>query len=580
MEKENQKNSIERKIFRLLILIILVSSFLCYLVFAFSYYYTYKNQVSSHLKDREQLTWENISTTLNQVNQLSIRLLSDTDIQEKIVAVNQIADFNNPKNLWKCNRYISAISSKLRSMALLENDITTIRIYTKNGISFTYESNFAGTIDPISADDIYAKNGGALWLTSEDLNYIYLARAILNLETMEPLGYMVILCPSTYLEKCLSALHTPYSGNVYLVDKGNVIIASADSSIIGQHFLASEKDTEQNSTVEDPLSLKKSYYYGEDVMDNGWRMITTVSSEYVWDNLRINLVLIGIAVFFTILLGIILSRNLTRKVFKPTKDLQNCMKEFGNGNLRARMQITEMNEIGQISTVYNQMAEKIQALLEQVYSLEIANKEAEIDYLKMQINPHFLYNTLDTISWLGFKNGNEDVSNLTVSLAKLLRFSLSREDFVTVKQEMNGVQEYLQIQSYRFRDRFEILTEINPDILQLYMPKFLIQPLVENSIIHGLEGLTRKGILQIQIWKEACFLFFKIEDNGTGIPQTDLTALLAQCKDMSQKDSIGLKNVYRRLFLLYGDSINFTIDSHPDSGTKISFQIPLTKERS
>ena len=127
---------------------------------------------------------------------------------------------------------------------------------------------------------------------------------------------------------------------------------------------------------------------------------------------------------------------------------------------------------------------------------------------------------------------------------------------------------------------FEILTEINPDTLQLYMPKFLIQPLVENSIIHGLEGLTRKGILQIQIWKEACFLFFKIEDNGTGIPQTDLTALLAQCKDMSQKDSIGLKNVYRRLFLLYGDSMDLTIDSHPDSGTKISFQIPLTKERS
>lgn len=135
-------------------------------------------------------------------------------------------------------------------------------------------------------------------------------------------------------------------------------------------------------------------------------------------------------------------------------------------------------------------------MLEKVYSLELSNKQAEIDFLKMQINPHFLYNSLDTISWLGYTSGNENISDISVSLAKLLRASIKRADMVQVSEEMQTVDSYLLIQQYRFEDKIQVERKIQKEVYACYMPGFLLQPLIENSIIHGLEGKIEKGRLK------------------------------------------------------------------------------------
>ena len=234
------------------------------------------------------------------------------------------------------------------------------------------------------------------------------------------------------------------------------------------------------------------------------------------------------------------------------------------------------DEINQIGMVYNQMADKVQNLIEKNYTLEIANREAEIEFLKMQINPHFLYNCLDTISWLGFSNGNSEITDLAVALGKFLRASIKREDYYTVKQEMEVVDNYLFIQKYRFGDKIEIRHNIPDEVLNFYIPSFIIQPVIENSIVHGLEEQIEKGILWINI--QLCdnkYLQFNLTDNGKGMDEEQLKLVIQNYSDKNKKSGIGLSNVYRRLNLLYGEACEFHVTSVAGEGTEVTFRIPV-----
>ena len=193
----------------------------------------------------------------------------------------------------------------------------------------------------------------------------------------------------------------------------------------------------------------------------------------------------------------------------------------------------------------------------------------------MQINPHFLYNSLDTISWLGFTSGNEKVSDLAVSLADLLRASIKRDDMITVEEEMRIVQNYLHIQNFRFGDKIAVEYEIAQKVTKCYMPSFLLQPLIENGIMHGLEKQIEGGTLRISIKEQEGWLLFVISDDGKGMDTEQVDELMRQCKDAAFGDTIGLANVYRRLQLSYGDDCKFGIKSTPDKGTSISFRIPV-----
>ena len=205
-----------------------------------------------------------------------------------------------------------------------------------------------------------------------------------------------------------------------------------------------------------------------------------------------------------------------------------------------------------------------------------ANREAEIEFLKMQINPHFLYNCLDTISWLGFSNGNSEITDLAVALGKFLRASIKREDYYTVKQEMEVVDNYLFIQKYRFGDKIEIRHNIPDEVLNFYIPSFIIQPVIENSIVHGLEEQIEKGILWINI--QLCnnkYLQFNLTDNGKGMDEEQLKQVIQNYSDKNKKSSIGLSNVYRRLNLLYGEACEFHVTSVAGEGTEVTFRIPV-----
>lgn len=569
--------SIQFKIFCVFTIFLSLTCISLFVLFAGHFGKVYRRQAFSHMADMGSLATENVSQLLKQIDQLSVSVLVNKAVQDDLGYINKETvgkSISGDSNQFYKQR--DHISDQLRGSVFNVDGVISLRIYSLSGVEIVIGTTNREYMEcSLTPEELYRANGAALWEMAGERHYICMGRAILNTTTMMPLGYMMIVCKNDYFSNRMATFPTAYSGNVYLLDEEHTIVAASNADTVGMALQLPEASQE---FLKDPSSGDISYYNVGNELDNGWRLATTVSVENLWQAMQKCILQMGMILFVLFVIALILTRMAIRRLVAPTQELLQSMYAFGKGDLSVRVNYESQDEIGQIGKEYNQMAENIQNLLEQVYTLELANKEAEIEFLKMQINPHFLYNTLDTISWLGFTNGSEEISDLAVSLAKLLRSSIKNDDIITVRDELSSVREYLQIQRCRFGDRFSVEYKIEEEACVCYMPNFLLQPLIENSIMHGLEDQLKKGILSIQICRKD-WLYFTISDNGKGMDEAQIEKLMEQCRDMKSRTAIGLKNVYRRLQLLYGKECNFRIESALAQGTSISFRIPVITEK-
>lgn len=571
--------SIRLKFFVVFMVLLIGAMVSVFLFFTARFERVYNRQADSQMGDVTSLSTVNIKNMVEQIDQLSVSVLVDQVVQDNLHKIERV---NQGKETGSIPTYSAAVSRQIRGSVFNIDGIISLRIYSRYG-----DEIFIGTTNreyleySLTEDEIYQANGGALWGIAGKDHYVCMGRAILSTKNMQPLGYMVIICENDYFGHEITTVSSAYASKVYLVDTADNVVAASEEVAVGSRFpypLKKLRDREYKD-IEDPVSKEKSYYYTGQTLENGWTLVTLVSSKQFRDGIAASIVQMGMMLLTALVIALLITLAAVRKLTGPTQRLLESMSAFGDGRLDARVEIQSKDEIGQIGQAYNHMADNIQNLMERVYSLELANKEAEIEFLKMQINPHFLYNSLDTISWLGFAGGNEEVSDLAVSLANLLRSSIRREDMVTVGEEMEIVRDYLRIQNYRFGDKISVNCQIPPEVTSYYMPSFLLQPLIENSIIHGLENQLEKGTLTISIRQEGEWLAFLIMDDGRGMPKEHVQQLLAQCQDIKSGSAIGLKNVYRRLLLLYGAQCRFEIKSAPNKGTSISFLIPVILEK-
>lgn len=583
MSRKLRRYSIRLKLMAVYMILLVAMAVLLFLFFAFRFERVYRKQADSHMADITAVSTANIEGMIEQVDQLSVSILIDRVVQDNLRIINSRSEaYNEKTGEGSISANEAAISAQVRGSVFNIDGIISLRIYPADG-----EEIFVGTTNreymeySMTPDEIYGAKGAALWGIAGEEHYLCLGRAILNTENMQPLGYMVIICKNEYLGDRLAGVPGSYASSSYLADEDGTIIASGEEGAAGETFPCTLEKLRSGhmKTIKDPVSEENSYYYIGESLENGWTMITTVSTEHFKNGILISLFQTALVAAAALLISFAVTLAAIRRLMAPTESLLKSMSAFGSGQLSARVRVRAADEIGQIGEAYNQMADNIQNLMEKVYLLELANKEAEIEVLKMQINPHFLYNTLDTISWLGYAGGNEKVTEISVSLAKLLRASIKRADMVTVEEELKTVECYLIIQSVRFADKFTVEKEIDEGARCCCMPSFLLQPLIENSIIHGLEGQIEKGKLSIVIVREDDRLCFSISDDGKGMDREQLDRLRKQCRGRETGRSIGLANVYRRLWLLYGDACRFELWSAPGKGTRISFEIPVVLKK-
>lgn len=577
MDEKRGFISIRKKMMVVFAVLITVTGIGIASLFAIVFRYGYSSLSQIYLNDINEQTTNNLENNIQKIEDINVQILSSQVIQSQLKIVNEKC--LDSYDLAQCRQ---KIERELSNWALYASYVVSVSVISREGIEFAVKKiETGGTQFGFTEDEIYEANGSSLWGITGEKNRICVAKAILDFNTMKPAGYINIVYENSYLSDILADNSSKYSGASYVVNTHGRIMVANKEGYVGENFPVKLSDLRASNTSRyDMFSSTQAFYFVGNEMPNGWSLVQTVSVKEF--NKEMNHQIVLAAGIVLLVLGISLGFvwYVTSRIAYPAKELMESMKTLAKDNEYPRVKIVSNDEIGMIGLEYNKMAENIETLIEKVYKMELTQKQAELEFLQMQINPHFLYNALDTISWMALAKGNMDVSEMTIALAELLRATIKKESFITLREEMNTVKDYLLIQQERFGDKISAEYFVEEDAYSCMVPNFILQPVIENAIIHGLEPKIEKGKLSINISIQDEFLTFLVEDNGVGMDETEILDLYKKCRENNTKQSIGLKNVYRRLLLCYGESSMLKIESNKEQGTRISFLIPrnISKE--
>lgn len=277
---------------------------------------------------------------------------------------------------------------------------------------------------------------------------------------------------------------------------------------------------------------------------------------------------IAVGISIILLFLIILVSN---KITKPIKRLVSAMKDMGKGDFSNRIPEEEAGELKYVVEKFNSLNDKIKKLIEENYETQIREKETEIMALNLQLNPHFLYNTLNIINWMAIKAKNKNVSDMIMKLCEMLVYTIrEKKDLVVFKDDLKWLKYYLDIMAVRFENKFTVTFDVNSILYTTEVPKLFLQPLLENAIIHGLEEVEEGGVIKVYGEIENDKRRFIIQDNGKGMTEEKIVEVLH-----SSSSSIGVYNVNKRIKLLYGKEYGVSIHSEIGKGTIVSVELPL-----
>ena len=368
-------------------------------------------------------------------------------------------------------------------------------------------------------------------------------------------------------------------GYMFIIDeKGNLIYHPKQQLIYGGL---------QTENIEKIIESKADYFVLNEGNDQklytlsrskktGWIVVgTSYVSELLKDNKRTQMIYMMLAACMMFLV-LILSNLIANTITHPIQRLKMSMQKVENGNFdNVNVEIHSNNEIGSLSNSFNVMAEQIQRLMEENIKEQKQKRKSELRALQSQINPHFLYNTLDSIIWMVESEKNEEVVDMTAALAKLLRQSISNEDeLVRLDHELYIVENYLTIQKMRYQDKLEYSIDLEEGVKAYKIIKLTLQPLVENAIYHGLKYKKSKGMLRVRAYKEKDKLGIEISDNGVGMSEEKLAHIFEKHKVNYRSNGIGVYNVKQRLELYYGEDCTMSYYSKEGEGTRVVIKIP------
>lgn len=571
MDEKRGFISIRKKMMVVFVVLITVTGIGIASLFAIVFRYGYSSLSQIYLNDINEQTTNNLENNIQKIEDINVQILSSQVIQSQLKIVNEKC--LDSYDLAQCRQ---KIERELSNWALYASYVVSVSVISREGIEFAVKKiETGGTQFGFTEDEIYEANGSSLWGITGEKNRICVAKAILDFDTMKPAGYINIVYENSYLSDILANNSSKYSGASYVVNTHGRIMVANKEGYVGENFPVKLSDLRASNTSRyDMFSSTQAFYFVGNEMPNGWSLVQTVSVKEF--NKEMNHLIVLAAGIVLLVLGISLGFvwYVTSRIAYPAKELMESMKTLAKDNEYPRVKNVSNDEIGMIGLEYNKMAENIETLIEKVYKMELTQKQAELEFLQMQINPHFLYNALDTISWMALAKGNMDVSEMTIALAELLRATIKKESFITLREEMNTVKDYLLIQQERFGDKISAEYFVEEDAYSCMVPNFILQPVIENAIIHGLEPKIEKGKVSINISIQDEFLTFLVEDNGVGMDEKEILDLYKKCRENNTKQSIGLKNVYRRLLLCYGEASMLKIESKKEQGTRISFLIP------
>ncbi len=309
-------------------------------------------------------------------------------------------------------------------------------------------------------------------------------------------------------------------------------------------------------------------------------MITSAIPKYEITQLSSYRFTIFIIILLLSLFSIVLPYISLKSYSKRVKQIEEKMVEVQNGDLAVRIHTSRVDDdLNTISRTFNETLDRLNDYINKVYFSKLKQKEAELANLQAQINPHFLYNTLETIRMKSLAEGGKTTAKMIVQLSNIFRHSLQTAELVTIQNEQDHAYQYLELFKIRFPDQLTSEFHIEEQVRSAYVPPFILQPLIENYLLHGLKRDRLDNRIVVAIFKKRNRLYIALEDNGKGVEQSELERIQQRLKNVkSSSDSIGLGNVNQRIKLKFGDKYGITIDSDAGNYTKVLVTLPLISE--
>ena len=308
----------------------------------------------------------------------------------------------------------------------------------------------------------------------------------------------------------------------------------------------------------------------------GWKIVgVTPMQDAVSDSYAIRTFAVFI-ILFTIFLMIFVNLFISSRIANPIKRLERSVKGLEGGNWDTEIAVGGSYEIAHLGKTIRTMVAQMRRLMDDIVAEQESKRKSEFDALQSQINPHFLYNTLDTIQWKALEYQAMDIAEMIQMLSQLFRLSLNNgKEMVSVEEELTHVQNYLAIQKIRYGDAVSYTLDAAPAVAQYRIPKLILQPLVENAIYHGIKPAGRPGQIRIRLWEEEAFLYLQAADNGAGMTAQAVTDIRRNLELSLETDHYGLYNVNERLRLCYGSAYRLRLESRPGEGTCVTLRLPL-----
>lgn len=368
-----------------------------------------------------------------------------------------------------------------------------------------------------------------------------------------------------------------------LGEGGHIIIYDREYNIV---YTSDHRTNENETAVVKELVMgvkqvtldKKYVLFASTITNTTWRVAIFTNNEALTEALMkffgdvFSSTLIVILIFSTFM--IILGSSIVRPLTKLQKEMVKV--ENFDYQINQNFDVGGNKEVQELSNSFNQMMERIKELMKRVLEEQEEQRKSELKALQNQINPHFLYNTFDSIIYLIEKNENEKAEKMIVALSKFLRISVSKgKNVIPLEKEIEHVKYYLQIQKIKFGDSFVYEVNVVPELYKYYVIKLILQPIIENAIAHGISEMTsRVGLIKINGYIKDDFIYLEVIDNGYGILQSKIDEIYESFKNKNAHFGVGIKNVYERIKIYYGNSANLLIESELDVGTKVTIIIP------
>jgi two-component system, sensor histidine kinase YesM len=551
---------------------------------------------SSNMSVNRQLN-NSINFVLNDITDISTNICIDDSVQS-LLAQDMNHQDSLPDTSLSANNSLRFIVNIIASKSYISfmilygqqdnpiyYDFTDMSIGVK-GLrevqkSELYQTALSLNGSPISVPLLESNN---LFIQRSTFPKIGICRTVKNYANNNTVGFLVIgFNGSTLQQLCQSNIQNSDEG-IMIVDGQGQILSHAGADIFAsgyekQNFYLDARKNGEGYSIDTIGKTKYLVTYA--TLANGWKSFYAVPmASLVKEINSINsftlIVVIACLVVFIPLMAF-MSSYLTA----PIMTLLKSMKRFQQGNFNERVDFKYKDEIGQLGDGYNNMVKNIKELIDRAYVLQIKEREAELNALQAQINPHFLYNTLDAIFWKAEMRKETEISEMVYSLSRLFRLSLNRgESLTSILNEKEMLTHYLLLQKIRLKRKLNYKIEIADDISNYVIPKLVLQPFVENAILHGLDGKEEGGTILVNGERIGERLRFTIEDDGIGMSPEDVKQLLEPNKTEIAPGNAGssgfaVNNVNERLKILYKGLYSLEISSEKNKGTKVTILIPL-----